>query len=64
MQADHTITPKLVNNRGWFNSEFFDRFTLRTAPQPLQLTDSIAKDFFFLTQEPFSPTSPSRKPLA
>jgi len=49
MQPDHTITPELVNNRGRFNSPFFDRFTLRPAPQPLQLTDSIAKDFLFPT---------------
>jgi len=49
MQADHTITPDLVDNRDRFKSPFFDRFKLRTAPQPLQLTDSIAKDFLFPT---------------
>lgn len=49
MQADHTITPTLLGNRTSFRSPFFDRFTLRTAPEPLQLTDEIAKDFLFPT---------------
>lgn len=49
MQADHIITPDLVDNRDTFKSPFFDRFTLRTDKQPLQLTDTIAKDFLFPT---------------
>jgi hypothetical protein len=49
MQADHTITPGLVDNRDRFKSPFYDRFKLRTAPKPLQLTDDIAKDFLFPT---------------
>jgi len=49
MQADFTIVPALLDNRNSFDSPFFNRFALRKDKQPLQLTDSIAKDFLFPT---------------
>jgi hypothetical protein len=49
MQADYTITPGLLDNLDRFKSPFYDRFKLRTAPKPLQLTEDIAKDFLFPT---------------
>jgi 2-dehydropantoate 2-reductase len=45
------ITPELLDNAQdpVFKTSFFDRFHLRRAPRPLQLTDEIAKDYLFPT---------------
>jgi hypothetical protein len=41
------IEPGLVDNQADFQSPFFKQFILQHAPQPLQLTDSISKDYLF-----------------
>lgn len=51
MKPTLDITPELFANSHdpVFKNQFFDRFELRRAPQPLQLTDDIAKDYTFPT---------------
>ncbi len=49
MQPTTEISPELLDNRKLFTDPFYQRFTLRTAPTPLQLNESIAKDYLFPT---------------
>lgn len=49
MKANNNISPELLDNANDFSDEYFNRFTLRTAPAPLQLNDNIAKDYLFPT---------------
>lgn len=49
MKPNHEISPELLENRGLFRDPFYQRFTLRAAAKPLQLTESIQKDYLFPT---------------
>ena len=51
MEPTWTIEPELLDNADLpaFDTPFFGRFRLRTAPTPLRLTDDIAKDYLFPT---------------
>jgi len=49
MKATYDFDETLLDNDDGFQNEFFDRFTLRHAPQPLQLTDDISKHYQFPT---------------
>lgn len=49
MKADFNLVPEMSNNAGEFTSDFYKRFTLRKNTQPLQVSDSISKDFSFPT---------------
>lgn len=49
MQPTNHIAPGLLDNRALFTDPFYDRFTLRTAPQPLTLAPGIEKDYLFPT---------------
>lgn len=49
MKADFELVPEMPSNEGDFNSEFFNRFTLRKNSQPLKLNDELSKDFSFPT---------------
>src|SRR4051794_23739281 len=43
------INPTLLDNTAAFRDPFFQRFSLRRAPNPLALTDTISKDYLFPT---------------
>jgi len=47
MKPVHELTEHLLDNSEEFNGEFFRRFHLRRAPEPLQLSPSISKDYLF-----------------
>jgi hypothetical protein len=47
MKPNNEISPGLLDNPEFFDSEFFNRFGLRPAPGPLQLTASIEKLYQF-----------------
>ena len=49
MKADFNLVSEMPNNAGEFSSDFYKRFTLRKNVQPLQISDSISKDFSFPT---------------
>jgi hypothetical protein len=49
MKTTTKISPALLDNAAEFRDRFFRRFQLRHAPQPLQLTDRIAKNYLFPT---------------
>ena len=49
MQPNTTIEPGFVDNADQFGGPFFERFTLRPAPDPLELADGIAKTYTFPT---------------
>ncbi len=49
MKSDFNLVPEMPDNSGDFNSEFFNRFTLRKNTQPLKLNDELSKDFSFPT---------------
>lgn len=49
MKADFELVPEMPSNEGDFNSEFFNRFTLRKNSQPLKLNDELSKDLSFPT---------------
>lgn len=49
MKADFNLVPAMPDNAGQFTSDFYKRFTLRKNTQPLQITDTISKDFSFPT---------------
>jgi hypothetical protein len=49
MKATFDINESLLDNRDSFKNEFYQRFELRHAPHPIQLTDKIAKDYWFPT---------------
>lgn len=49
METNRIISEHLLANEKQFEDDFFKRFYLRNRDQPLQLTDSIAKDYRFPT---------------
>ncbi len=49
MKATWEIENQLLDNQQDFNNSFYSRFRLRKAPQPLQLSDEVAKDYSFPT---------------
>jgi len=49
MKTNYTIEPNLIDNDPDFKDDFFQRFQLRHADEPLQLTDSISKNYKFPT---------------
>ena len=49
MLANDQFTADLMDNEELFSDEFFKRFELRHRPSPLQLSDSISKDYQFPT---------------
>ncbi|MDP8255875.1 MAG: acetoacetate decarboxylase family protein [Candidatus Alcyoniella australis] len=49
MDPTFNIDPGLLDNANEFSDPFFERFTLRSAPQPLKLNDAVSKDYKFPT---------------
>lgn len=49
MKTNLEFGPELLRNEDKFEDAFFKRFRLRNAPHPLQLTDSISKNYRFPT---------------
>ncbi len=49
MMPTRMIDPHLLDNRDAFADPFFQRFTLRPAPQPLSLDGGISKNYLFPT---------------
>lgn len=49
MKTTTDIDPHLIENANEFDNEFFRRFTLRHAPNPLQINGDIQKDYLFPT---------------
>ncbi|MCB9205164.1 MAG: acetoacetate decarboxylase family protein [Flavobacteriales bacterium] len=49
MKADFNLVPEMPDNAGEFTSDFYKRFTLRKNSQPLQVSETISKDFSFPT---------------
>lgn len=49
MKPTLEISDGLLDNTACFRDPFFQRFRLRPAPRPLQLTDTISKDYLFPT---------------
>ncbi len=49
MKPNTRIESGLVDNRGEFTDPFFERFELRTAPEPLQLRNGVTKTYSFPT---------------
>jgi hypothetical protein len=49
MKANKLISPELLDNQSEFTEDYFKQFSLRTAPSPLLLKDSIKKDYLFPT---------------
>jgi len=49
MKATHEISPTLFENSALFRDPFFQRFDLRHAPRPLELSETISKDYLFPT---------------
>lgn len=49
MKPTTDIAPDLLDNAAVFTDPFFQRFRLRTAPAPLRLNETIAKNYLFPT---------------
>lgn len=49
MKANTEIREDVLENEACFDDPFFQRFTLRPAPRPLQLTESISRTYRFPT---------------
>jgi hypothetical protein len=49
MKAMTEITPDLLDNGDQFKNSFFSRFDLRYAPKPLQLNETVTKNYLFPT---------------
>ena len=49
MEANFNIEAGLLSNENQFEEDFFKRFNLRKAPEPLQLSDTISKHYSFPT---------------
>jgi hypothetical protein len=49
MKPNTRLEPGLVDNASEFSDRFFGRFTLRPAPQPLELAPGLAKTYSFPT---------------
>lgn len=49
MKATWDIPEKMLDNTDRFTNDFYKRFTLRNAPQPLRMNESVTKDYLFPT---------------
>ncbi|HSO24052.1 MAG TPA: acetoacetate decarboxylase family protein [Chondromyces sp.] len=49
MQPNTRLDPALVDNAREFSGPFFDRFSLRPAPAPLELAEGVTKTYSFPT---------------
>ena len=49
MKPNTRLDPDLVDNGDHFTDEFFRRFDLRPAPEPLALSDEVSKSYSFPT---------------
>ncbi len=49
MKATWDVPEEMLDNLHEFQNDFYQRFTLRRAPQPLQLTATVSKDYLFPT---------------
>ncbi|MCG8668666.1 MAG: acetoacetate decarboxylase family protein [Pseudomonadales bacterium] len=49
MKATQTVSPNFLDNQDQFTDPFFKRFPLKKRHAPLQLTDTISKDYNFPT---------------
>ncbi len=49
MKTTHAYDDTLLDNADQFRNDFFERFELRHAPQPLKLDDKISKNYLFPT---------------
>ncbi|MCP4746280.1 MAG: acetoacetate decarboxylase family protein [Desulfobacteraceae bacterium] len=49
MKVTYDIDSHMMDNRDRFQNDFFDRFNLRHAPEPLQLNGNISKNYLFPT---------------
>src|SRR5208337_2263589 len=49
MKATWDIPEKMLDNTDRFTTDFYKRFTLRKAPQPLRMNESVTKDYLFPT---------------
>ncbi len=49
MKANTLISPELLDNSNEFNDDFFKKYTLHHASNPLRLSDEIYKNYFFPT---------------
>ncbi len=49
MKPNTRLDPDLVDNAGSFTDPFFQRFELRPAPTPLELSDEVSKRYVFPT---------------
>ncbi|MBI3541861.1 MAG: acetoacetate decarboxylase family protein [Deltaproteobacteria bacterium] len=49
MKANLDFSPGLVPNEHQFKDPFFQRFTLRNAPKPLRLSETVSKNYVFPT---------------
>ncbi len=49
MKPDFSITEDFPDNTDKFDTEFYNRFTLRKNTEPLVLSDTVSKDFSFPT---------------
>ncbi len=49
MKATYEIEKQLLDNKDKFQDTFFKGFSLRHAPQPLRLSDTISKNYLFPT---------------
>jgi 2-dehydropantoate 2-reductase len=49
MKATWDVPEEMLDNKNLFSNDFFQRFTLRKAPQPLRMNESVVKDYLFPT---------------
>jgi 2-dehydropantoate 2-reductase len=49
MKATWDVPPEILDNRTLFSNDFYKRFTLRKASQPLRMNESVTKDYLFPT---------------
>ena len=49
MKATWDEPEKTLDNGTQFSNDFYQRFTLRKAPQPLRMNESVTKDYLFPT---------------
>ncbi len=49
MKATWDIPEEMLDNTDRFTNDFYQRFTLRKAPQPLKMNESVTKDYLFPT---------------
>jgi len=49
MKATWDIPEEMLDNENLFSNDFYQRFTLRKAPQPLRMNERVTKDYLFPT---------------